>query len=224
MGLSVNVYVYNKLGNTDLVLLGSGLNHGAWIIGPYGPPGPISANGLGQWASQSDGIFTGTQGWVRYYPIRPGGSVPENPPNEDTIYIEWDAPYVGTNSYQATAPFPYVINANTNAGNAGAGSEGFYGGAASIVFDLTGASGTDTCANGYVWRDAFSGDHVCVTPAQRQQAADQNAAAAGHTDGGGQCKTGFVWRNAGPNDKVCVSPADAQAAAEQNANAKKYAL
>jgi hypothetical protein len=44
MGLSVNVIVNNKLGNTDLALLGSGLNHGEWVIGPYGPPKSISAN------------------------------------------------------------------------------------------------------------------------------------------------------------------------------------
>jgi hypothetical protein len=32
-----------------------------------------------------------------------------------------------------------------------------------------------------VWREARPQDHVCVTPATRQQAADDNAAAAGRT-------------------------------------------
>ena len=40
-----------------------------------------------------------------------------------------------------------------------------------------GAYGPDTCRNGYVWRDGTEGDHVCVTPAERTQAAEQNAAA-----------------------------------------------
>jgi hypothetical protein len=36
----------------------------------------------------------------------------------------------------------------------------------------------DTCKQGFVWREAFGGDTVCVTPAVRQQAANDNAAAA----------------------------------------------
>ncbi|MEH2393254.1 MAG: hypothetical protein V7K21_16915 [Nostoc sp.] len=27
--------------------------------------------------------------------------------------------------------------------------------------------GSDTCISGYVWREAFPGDHVCVTRAVR---------------------------------------------------------
>lgn len=34
--------------------------------------------------------------------------------------------------------------------------------------------GPDTCRQGYVWRDAFNGDHVCVTPQSRTQAAQDN--------------------------------------------------
>jgi len=38
--------------------------------------------------------------------------------------------------------------------------------------------GPDTCLNGFVWRDAVPGDHVCVTPATRSRAAGETAAAA----------------------------------------------
>ena len=31
------------------------------------------------------------------------------------------------------------------------------------------------CRQGYVWRKAFAGDHVCVTPATREQAAQDNS-------------------------------------------------
>jgi len=228
MGLSVNVIVYNKLGNTDLALLGSGLNHGEWVIGPYGPPKSISANNLGQWATQSDGIWTGTQGWVRFYPHRPGTEIPSSPPDDQTIYIEWDAPYSGTNSYQCTAPYPYVISADTRIGNEGGASPGFYAGDAGIVFNLTGASGQHTCVEGYVWRGAFPNDFVCVTPADRKKAADQNAAAAGnHLAHSANCKLGFVWREAsgpGNGDDVCVSEDDRQQVINENLNAKKYSL
>ena len=72
-------------------------------------------------------------------------------------------------------------------------------------------SGPDTCARGYVWRDAFPGDHVCVSPRSRQQAANDNAAAAsrrapnGGAFGPDTCASGFVWREASPTDHVCVT-------------------
>ncbi len=34
--------------------------------------------------------------------------------------------------------------------------------------------GSDTCKEGFVWRDAFANDHVCVTPAERGQAVFDN--------------------------------------------------
>lgn len=37
--------------------------------------------------------------------------------------------------------------------------------------------GPNTCLNGYVWREAFVGDTVCVTPATRAQTRADNAAA-----------------------------------------------
>jgi hypothetical protein len=41
-----------------------------------------------------------------------------------------------------------------------------------------GPYGPDTCPQGFVWREAFSGDHVCVTPASRDQARSDNSQAA----------------------------------------------
>jgi hypothetical protein len=41
-----------------------------------------------------------------------------------------------------------------------------------------GPFGKFTCLQGFVWREAFNGDTVCVTPATRAQAAADNAAAA----------------------------------------------
>jgi hypothetical protein len=37
------------------------------------------------------------------------------------------------------------------------------------------AAQSDACADGYVWREAFDGDHVCVSPASRAQAQFDNA-------------------------------------------------
>jgi hypothetical protein len=85
--------------------------------------------------------------------------------------------------------------------------------------------GPDTCIQGYVWRDAQPGDHVCVTPATRDATAQQNASAAQNVQPGGgaygpnTCKQGFVWREAFGGDVVCVTPAVRQQAANDNAAA-----
>jgi hypothetical protein len=42
----------------------------------------------------------------------------------------------------------------------------------------TGPYGSDTCIDGYVWREAFYGDHVGVTPETRSVAAYDNSQAA----------------------------------------------
>ena len=41
----------------------------------------------------------------------------------------------------------------------------------------SGAYGPQTCKEGYVWREAFSGDKVCVTPKFRDQTKQDNNAA-----------------------------------------------
>lgn len=71
--------------------------------------------------------------------------------------------------------------------------------------------GPGTCSAGFVWRSAYSGDKVCVTPDQRDQAAADNAQAARRLDpngayGSNSCVSGYVWRAAQPQDLVCVEP------------------
>ncbi|WP_151898950.1 hypothetical protein [Nitrosospira lacus] len=65
--------------------------------------------------------------------------------------------------------------------------------------------GPDTCLPGFVWREAFNGDHVCVTGATRTQAANDNSIGSQRkVPGTDACKPGFVWREASPTDHVCV--------------------
>lgn len=84
----------------------------------------------------------------------------------------------------------------------------------------------DTCKQGFVWREATKNDHVCVTPATRTEAANDNQAAASRRAGGGAsgpdtCKPGFVWREVVPSDHVCVTPQVRSAAAADNAAANQ---
>lgn len=71
--------------------------------------------------------------------------------------------------------------------------------------------GPDTCANGYVWREARPGDTVCVTPAMRSTIAQQNGNAGANKDpsqayGPESCSQGYVWRQAFDGDTICVTP------------------
>lgn len=82
----------------------------------------------------------------------------------------------------------------------------------------------DTCISGYVWREAFDGDHVCVTPDQRTLVAQDNAAASSRIDPAGAygpntCIGGYVWRVARESDLVCVLPDERTRVAEDNAAA-----
>lgn len=56
------------------------------------------------------------------------------------------------------------------------------------------AAQASRCASGFVWRERFDGDTVCVKPDERYRLAD------------GTCRNGWVWRDTFPGDTVCVTP------------------
>ena len=85
--------------------------------------------------------------------------------------------------------------------------------------------GPNTCKNGFVFREAYKDDQVCVSTEVRAQVARDNAAAVsriqpgvGHS-GPNTCKEGFVWRLARPQDLVCVDPSQRTQAADDNRTA-----
>jgi len=85
------------------------------------------------------------------------------------------------------------------------------GSAGAMVVGASSASaqdyGPDTCLQGYVWREATSGDHVCVTPGTRSQAAYDNSQATArraalriwitHWSPSGSCGTGCTTNQGG---------------------------
>jgi Mycobacterium membrane protein len=92
--------------------------------------------------------------------------------------------------------------------------------------------GPDTCIQGLVWREARTGDTVCVTPAVRDRTATENANPGSNRDplagsGPQSCSQGYVWREAFDGDTICVTPAErsetkaANAAADSNKQANK---
>src|SRR5438309_439843 len=80
------------------------------------------------------------------------------------------------------------------------------------------------CQSGFVWRNAFSGDTICVSVQRRDQVASENSrAAANRNPAGGDfgpntCRQGFVWRVANPRDQVCVTSESRDLVAQENGN------
>ncbi|MEV5012431.1 hypothetical protein AB0K74_45745 [Streptomyces sp. NPDC056159] len=85
--------------------------------------------------------------------------------------------------------------------------------------------GPHTCKQGFVWREAFPGDLVCVTPGVRTDTRRENELGPSRRQPGGgpfgpdTCKQGFVWREARPSDHVCVPPSSRDRARGDNASA-----
>lgn len=86
------------------------------------------------------------------------------------------------------------------------------------------AQAQPVCQSGFVWRNAFSGDTICVSGQRRDQVANENSrAAANRNPAGGEfgpntCRQGFVWRVARPADQVCVTSESRDLVAQENAN------
>jgi hypothetical protein len=82
-----------------------------------------------------------------------------------------------------------------------------------------------TCRPGYVWREAFPGDTVCVTPERRAQVKHDNSQADARREprggpyGAATCISGYVWREAREGDVVCVTPEERARIREENRTA-----
>ena len=99
-----------------------------------------------------------------------------------------------------------------------------------LALGMAHADAADPCKQGYVWREAFGGDYVCVTPRARDQAASDNGQANARKQPGGgpygadTCRQGYVWREARAGDHVCVTPeVRAQTAADNRQAASRVA-
>lgn len=93
------------------------------------------------------------------------------------------------------------------------------------ILPLQNAHAQRKCDYGYVWREAFPGDYVCVIPEVRNQARVDNATAPSRwapAADPNQCKAPFVWRNAFPGDKVCVTTASRDEARGERQYAPRY--
>jgi len=77
------------------------------------------------------------------------------------------------------------------------------------------------CRTGFVWREAYPGDYICVTPQARDQVSLDNNKAAERVEpvASGTCANGYVWRNAFAGDTICVTTQSRDQAARDNSQA-----
>ncbi|MEJ8640598.1 hypothetical protein WKI68_02400 [Streptomyces sp. MS1.HAVA.3] len=78
---------------------GSWLHWGVWSDGLL-PPSMVQPGITAKWASESEGVMTGTEGSVTY--SMAGES------NKVTVY--WNNPYVGGNGYSCSVPSGYTCS------------------------------------------------------------------------------------------------------------------
>jgi hypothetical protein len=157
------------------------------------------------WAAASDKL--NTTRFVAHYPVLTGGL--------KNFYR-----VVAYNSQGGAASVPVAEHVSQTSVSAPGVLEGL------SPSDLTQFNpGPDVCKEGYVWREAFRGDHVCVSPETRVQAAQDNRLAYSRRSTSNDrplpdtCVDGFVWREASITDHVCVTPQTRAQTAADNANA-----
>jgi hypothetical protein len=112
---SVQINLQNKI-NSDFALtkVEDHLDHGIWS---HEPPDFVGKEA--QWGSESDGVLTGTAGAVTYE-IRP--RIEGNP--LVTLRLGWDNPFVGSNSFSASAePEGQTDGSGFSAGYFGGGGD-----------------------------------------------------------------------------------------------------
>jgi hypothetical protein len=101
---SVQVVFHNHSDKT-LTLNRAELAHGRWT---KEPPRTIGSQQQAEWASESDGFLTGTEGRATYH--LHGNS-------HAKIELHWDNPFVGSDSYEQHAPAGFHLSQQGGAGN-----------------------------------------------------------------------------------------------------------
>ena len=96
--------LFRNYSNKKLIKIDEGLDHGIWVSTP---PNSIDPTQTADWKSESAGFMTGTEGWVIYRPEGVGKD----------IRLHWDNPFVGSNSYDESAPPGYLVGHAGGDGN-----------------------------------------------------------------------------------------------------------
>ena len=94
----VAVVLKNTTADVSLRLVASSLSHGDWDV-PI--PAAVGPQSVIAWTTESDGLWTGTQGTAQF--------AVESDPSQ-IVTLNWDNPFVGDNSFSASAPAPFHVS------------------------------------------------------------------------------------------------------------------
>ena len=194
----------------------------AYLPGVTGPPYQLQLQTCGTWSHiQATGAECSTWDTVNYTPPPPNTA-----PTCGTGFVAQPCP-------TAPAPLNYHLPANNNQTASGQSNGTQYlhplpqqvpTGTPNGQLRAGRQDAAGACKQGFVWRGAYAGDKVCVTPQESKQAADDNRAASQRMAANGQCKQGYVWREASAQDHVCVTPQIRSQTAQDNSLATSRIL
>jgi hypothetical protein len=145
---STRISIVNNITSTLTLQAKAGPCHGSWTDG-WEPPNTILANTGGNlvnsWQSESSGIATGTEGWVKYLTD-----------DQQLVYIHWDNPFVWADS---TNPVDFTVNTSDVTppcdADEGGGSQFPPGRGGAPTFELFPAGVRGGGLSGVTWWDAL---------------------------------------------------------------------
>ena len=108
---STEINFFNGTFHT-LTKIADDLSHGEWTTPP---PNVIPPQTNVTWESESNGFLTGTEGTVTYQISDDLGDLGGVPPPFE-VHLHWDNPFIGSNSYDESAPTVFPL---TRAGGGG---------------------------------------------------------------------------------------------------------
>jgi hypothetical protein len=91
---------FDNTTDVALVFAKSHLDHGIWGTDP---PARIEAGASASWEAESSGVATGTEGYVDF-------SLELGLGSSGTVHVYFDNPFVGSNSFDQSAPAAYTLN------------------------------------------------------------------------------------------------------------------
>jgi hypothetical protein len=136
--------------------------HGSWTDGGWRPPSQILPKTHGAWQTESSGIATGTEGWVKYLIGNTDSDLTADPTGktpcrQELVYVHWDNPFVWSSG---TVPIDFTVSTSDIPPpcNSDKGVWGFPPGGLSSSMcrhELFGAGASGAGLQGVTWWDAL---------------------------------------------------------------------
>lgn len=101
---SVAITLINRTG-CDLNRIDMSIAHGIWTSRP---PELVEPDGTGRWATESNGILTGTEAAVTFRT----SDCDRRDNRRKNVRLHWSSPFIGSANYRGSADSPVQVNYN----------------------------------------------------------------------------------------------------------------